>query len=374
VEDSRLSIGEVARTSGLPVSALRFYDGAGVLVPASVDPRNGYRRYGPDQVAAARLIARLRRVGMPLDAVRALLAGTDPGPVLDAHLARLEDGLDAARRELSAVRALLDRSEPVMSFSVPAAELAAALTAVRYAVGTDPAYPALHGILLDVSGGTLHVVATDRYRLAVATVPTAGAPDARCVLPAAFADEIRALLATPADGLAEIRAEGDDVTMTAGGRSVRGTAAADEYPDWRRLEPPAAAHRVRVDGPALRAAVVAGAAIRKDRAGVEYDAIVLTLDGGELAVGGAGELAGGGGELPVGGESAVGGAGELAGGGAGDTLRVGVNRDFLLDALAGHDQLTLELDSPITPLAIRIPDRSDWSLLMPVSLAGPAAG
>jgi hypothetical protein len=42
VEDSRLSIGEVARASGLPVSALRFYDGAGVLVPASVDPRTGY--------------------------------------------------------------------------------------------------------------------------------------------------------------------------------------------------------------------------------------------------------------------------------------------------------------------------------------------
>jgi len=38
-------IGEVARASGLSVSALRFYDGAGVLVPAEVDPATGYRRY-----------------------------------------------------------------------------------------------------------------------------------------------------------------------------------------------------------------------------------------------------------------------------------------------------------------------------------------
>ena len=30
-------IGEMARASGLSVSALRFYDGAGVLVPAEVD-------------------------------------------------------------------------------------------------------------------------------------------------------------------------------------------------------------------------------------------------------------------------------------------------------------------------------------------------
>ena len=62
--------------------------------------------------------------------------------------------------------------------------------------------------------------------------------------------------------------------------------------------------------------------------------------------------------------------GALTVGGEGDVLRVGVNRDFLLDALADHAQLTLELDEPITPLAIRVPDRPDWSLLMPVDLAG----
>ena len=41
-----LRIGEMARASGLTVSALRFYDGAGVLVPAAVDPATGYRTYG----------------------------------------------------------------------------------------------------------------------------------------------------------------------------------------------------------------------------------------------------------------------------------------------------------------------------------------
>lgn len=36
-------IGQMARECGLTVSALRFYDGAGVLVPARVDPHTGYR-------------------------------------------------------------------------------------------------------------------------------------------------------------------------------------------------------------------------------------------------------------------------------------------------------------------------------------------
>jgi len=332
VEDSLLAIGAVARLSGLPVSALRFYDGAGVLVPASVDPRTGYRRYAPGQVAAARLVARLRRVGMPLDSVRALLAGADPGPVLDAHLARLEDGLTAARRELATVRAVLDRSEPAVQITVPAA----ALDAVRYAVGTDPSCPALHGVLLDADGETVHVVASDRYRLAVATAPAAGA-SGRIVVPVAVVDELRGL-----GGTVTVRTAAGELVATAGDRTVRTPVVADEFPDWRRLEPAPAPHRVALDGPAFRAALAGGPAIRKDRDGTPYDAVVLTLDAD----------------------------GELTVGGDGDVLQVGVNRDFLLDALADHAQLTLELDGPITPLAVRIPGRADWSLLMPVNLAG----
>jgi DNA-binding transcriptional MerR regulator len=47
------SIGEMARDSGLSVSALRFYDGAGVLAPAWTDPQTGYRWYDDGQVGDA---------------------------------------------------------------------------------------------------------------------------------------------------------------------------------------------------------------------------------------------------------------------------------------------------------------------------------
>ncbi len=56
-----MGIGSLARASGLSVSALRFYDAEGVLVPAEVDPHTGYRRYTGVQVVDARLVAELRR-------------------------------------------------------------------------------------------------------------------------------------------------------------------------------------------------------------------------------------------------------------------------------------------------------------------------
>src|ERR1700759_4578834 len=97
MEEQLRGIGTMARESGLSVSALRFYDRVGVLVPADVDPRSSYRYYAPGQVVVARLVASLRRVGMPLAGIRAVLEHRhDPDAVdalLDEHLRRLERGL-----------------------------------------------------------------------------------------------------------------------------------------------------------------------------------------------------------------------------------------------------------------------------------------
>jgi len=65
-----LTIGDVARASGLSPKALRLYDETGLLVPAEVDPSSGYRRYDPAQLGRARLVARLRLAGMPLARIR----------------------------------------------------------------------------------------------------------------------------------------------------------------------------------------------------------------------------------------------------------------------------------------------------------------
>jgi DNA-binding transcriptional MerR regulator len=71
--DPHLTIGEFSRRSMLSPKALRLYDQQGLLVPAEVDPHSRYRRYRESQLADARLIARLRRLDMPLAMIGELL-------------------------------------------------------------------------------------------------------------------------------------------------------------------------------------------------------------------------------------------------------------------------------------------------------------
>lgn len=73
-----LSIGDFARESGLSAKALRLYDELELLPPAAVDPFTGYRRYARDQLERARLVARLRLIGMPLARIRLVLELAGP--------------------------------------------------------------------------------------------------------------------------------------------------------------------------------------------------------------------------------------------------------------------------------------------------------
>ncbi|MFB9236039.1 MerR family transcriptional regulator [Plantactinospora siamensis] len=349
------SIGELARSSGLSVSALRFYDGAGVLVPTFVDPETGYRWYADHQVGPARLLAGLRRVGMPLAEIRLVLAGRrDPDAVrtlLDAHLRRLEDGLADARRELSRVHALLIREETPMStrFTVRASALAAALDAVRFAVGADPELPAMHGVLLEEIDGGLRLVATDRYRLAVAAAPLAdrSGPPLRLTAPAGLIDQVRELLPA-ADGEVLVEAGGTDLAVSVAGRRLTGTAVEGDFPDVTRLlrELPTGRPWLTIDGSALRDAVRSGRTLVREHNGEQRNVVLLTADPA----------------API-------GSPEAAATAAGDG-HVAVDREFLLDALdaGGPGQLVLELDSPIRPLAIRADGAAGYSILMPVRL------
>ncbi|MHB9857146.1 DNA polymerase III subunit beta family protein [Streptomyces sp. YIM S03343] len=357
------SIGEMARDCGLSVSALRFYDRAGVLVPAWVDPVSGYRWYGPQQLEEARLLARLRRAGMPLADIRLVLAGwagADADLVrglLEAHLRRLELGLSEARSEFSAFRALLDRREtrPMTSFhtttvrlSVPSPELAAALDAVRFAAGTDAELPMLSGILFDYEGDALRLVATDRYRMAVARAHTAGheGPHTQVVVPLPLADAMRALLT--GEQSVQLVVDGDRVTLESGDRQTSGRSLGSEFPDYRRLVQLPGGQRARVDTAIFRKALETGpvrASETREQDGELHDLSVLrATENGSVIVCDDGDD----------GQS-----------------NVAVNREFLLQALAAgaRDELVLELGTSTAPITIRRPDdEGAFSLLMPVRL------
>ncbi|MER5733891.1 MerR family transcriptional regulator [Streptomyces sp. NPDC002138] len=356
MESEMRSIGEMGRDSGLGVSALRFYDRAAVLVPARVDPATGYRWYGPEQLGEARLLARLRRAGMPIADIRLVLAGWSGGDtglvprLLDGHLRRLESGLADARTEFSAVRALLAHKETTMTtttvtarLTVPAAEFAAALDAVRFAAGRDPELPGLGGVLFDIEDQELHVVATDRYRMAIARAATTGHGGARVrvTVPTPLVDAMRALLAD-STAPARLTVAGDRVELETQDREVAGLGLGEDYPDYRRLTRLPEGRRIPLDVPALRRAL----------ADHDEDVCTLVLTDTVTVAGGAG-------------------AGERGGEHDSPGDRVGVNPAFLLDALdaLAADELLLEYVGPKAPLVILHPGTEDsFSLLMPVSL------
>jgi DNA-binding transcriptional MerR regulator len=92
-QEARLSIGRLARASGLSIKAIRHYERVGLLAPYEVDPASGYRRYIPAQVETARSIRRLRELDVPLERIRTILAADDPQTTrreLEEHLARTD--------------------------------------------------------------------------------------------------------------------------------------------------------------------------------------------------------------------------------------------------------------------------------------------
>jgi DNA-binding transcriptional MerR regulator len=66
-------IGTVAHLAQVSVRTLRHYDELGLLTPAHVDPRTGYRYYRADQIPRLHRILVLRDLGVPLAEVRQLL-------------------------------------------------------------------------------------------------------------------------------------------------------------------------------------------------------------------------------------------------------------------------------------------------------------
>jgi PPM family protein phosphatase len=98
-----LTIGAFARAARLSPKALRLYDELGLLRPARVDPVSGYRFYEPAQLERARLVAWLRRLGMPLARIRVVCA-LEPAAAareVAAYWAQVETDT-ATRRDLAA--------------------------------------------------------------------------------------------------------------------------------------------------------------------------------------------------------------------------------------------------------------------------------
>ncbi|MET8092203.1 MerR family transcriptional regulator [Micromonospora sp. NPDC005220] len=67
--ETRHTIGDLARRTGLSVKTIRYYADSGVVPPTDRSPA-GYRRYGPAAVARLELVRTLRDLGLDLATIR----------------------------------------------------------------------------------------------------------------------------------------------------------------------------------------------------------------------------------------------------------------------------------------------------------------
>lgn len=98
-----MTIGQLARRTGLPVRTLRFWSDEGVIPPVSRSS-GGYRMYDASSVARAELARTLRELGFGLDDVCRVLNGRAAvAEVAGTHVA----AIDAQIRSLRVSRAVL---------------------------------------------------------------------------------------------------------------------------------------------------------------------------------------------------------------------------------------------------------------------------
>ncbi|MFG2694064.1 MerR family transcriptional regulator [Kitasatospora sp. NPDC048407] len=116
MQEELISIGELAARTRLSLKALRLYGDRGLLPPAEVDPRTGFRRYGLAQVERARRIALLRATGMPLALIATVLDSRDaePAALLAAYWREQESAHLARRDAVGYAREVLTGRNPTM--------------------------------------------------------------------------------------------------------------------------------------------------------------------------------------------------------------------------------------------------------------------
>lgn len=108
MRDEQLSIGELARRTGVSAQAIRYYERVGLL-PRPARAENGYRRYGALDVNRIVLLHRLRALGTPLAVAKPVVEHAaearcaeirqDMLVVVDTRLAEIDHEIAMLRRQ-----------------------------------------------------------------------------------------------------------------------------------------------------------------------------------------------------------------------------------------------------------------------------------
>ena len=113
---SGLSIGQVAKASGVAAKTIRYYEQIGVL-PAPSRATSGYRLYDQPGVERLRFIRRARSLGLPLQQLKTLMSALNggPRPTLRPQLRALVRGqLDDVKNRIAELELLRQQLEQIL--------------------------------------------------------------------------------------------------------------------------------------------------------------------------------------------------------------------------------------------------------------------
>ncbi|MGH8920234.1 MAG: DNA polymerase III subunit beta, partial [Actinomycetes bacterium] len=239
-----------------------------------------------------------------------------------------------------------------------------AVTQVVTAAGKDDTLPMLTGMRLEISGSTLTLVATDRFRLAMREFtwkPTEGLADAAVLVPARTLAEAAKTLGGVGSTVKLALASGEGLLGLSGNGRYTTTRLLDaEFPPYRQLLPASHTSRAVIDVSALAESIkrVSLVAERGTQVRLEFADGSLRLSAGGDDEGSAEE------ELQVDYE--------------GEPVTIAFNPGYLVDGLGAlhTDRAELTFTTPNRPALIKPADGEGnvvpgyLYLLMPVRLPG----
>ena len=103
-----MKINEVEARVGITKKNIRFYEEQGLISPRR-NSENGYRDYGPEDVAALEQIKLLRKLGVPLEEIRQMQAGGTVADGMRRHMVTLERERRDLEQSMELCRSLKDR-------------------------------------------------------------------------------------------------------------------------------------------------------------------------------------------------------------------------------------------------------------------------
>lgn len=227
------------------------------------------------------------------------------------------------------------------------------LRKTSYAISTDATRYILNGILFEVKGQSLSLVATDGRRLAVVECIHRGAPaDQEFVVPAKAVAELSRMLGD-ANGEVTCRVSGVHASFTAGSRVLVTRLIEGRFPNYRQVIPGEPKHRVSLDRETLLKSVSRAALMVNDKA----PSVKLSFSPGALEVKAS---------SPNVGEACETQAVDYQG----KEMVIALNPDFLLAPLrnVSDKEVTLELIDEESP-AVLSSDCDFRYVLMPMRLS-----